>query len=90
MSNTPRIPNLDLQEADALLLYAASEGSADLYWATDFMAPDPFHYLCDGTTSWVLVKDLELDRDRDQSCCDVLASSACSCPPTFQSLQRTD
>ncbi len=75
MSNTPRIPNLDLQEADALLLYAASEGSADLYWATDFMAPDPFHYLCDGTTSWVLVKDLELDRARDQSCCDVLALS---------------
>ncbi len=73
MSRVPRIPAVDLQGADALLLYADSERSADLYWATDFMAPDPFHYLCDGKQCWVLVKDLELDRARDQSCCDVLA-----------------
>ena len=73
MSKAARIPAIDLQGTDALLLYAASERSADLYWATDFMAPDPFHYLCDGKHSWVLVKDLELDRAREQSCCDVLA-----------------
>lgn len=70
-----RLPVVDLQGADALLLYAASEMNADLYWASDLMAPDPFHYLCDGKRSIVLVKDLELDRAREQSCCDVLAFS---------------
>lgn len=70
-----RIPTIDLQGADALLLCDASEHNADLYWATDLMAPDPFHYLCDGKRSIVLMKDLELDRARDQSCCEVLAYS---------------
>ncbi len=71
-----RIPVIDLQGADALLLCNASERNADLFWATSLMAPDPFHYLCDGERSIVLVKDLELDRARDQSCCDVLAYSS--------------
>lgn len=70
-----RVPQIDLQGADALLMHDASERSADLYWACDLMAPDPFHYLCDGDRSLLLVKDLELDRARDQSCCEVLAYS---------------
>ena len=57
---------VDLNGADALLMVGDSERSADLFWATGFRAPDPFVYLASADSAWVVVKDLELDRAREE------------------------
>ncbi len=65
-----------LQDADALLLVGDSERSSDLFWATGFRAPDPFIYIATIDAAWVVVKDLELDRAREQvQNAEVVASS---------------
>ena len=47
----------------ARLIYAASERSADLYYATKFFAPDPFHYIAEAdNTTHLLTSSLEIDR----------------------------
>ncbi|MEE2658568.1 MAG: Xaa-Pro peptidase family protein [Candidatus Latescibacterota bacterium] len=61
------MPDLSLAKgADALLMLGDSERIADLFYATGFRAPDPFHYIATPDRAWVLVKDLELDRARQQ------------------------
>lgn len=68
--------DLDLDDADALLLCADSERNQDLYYATRFRAPDPFVFLWTRSGKILLVKDLELDRARLQAQVDqVLAAS---------------
>jgi Xaa-Pro aminopeptidase len=52
---------------DARLLIAASEESANLYYATRFLAPDPFVFLWHGPEKLLLMSDLELDRARAQA-----------------------
>ncbi len=55
------------------LIYAASESSADLLYATGFFAPDPFLYLCDAAgASHMVVTALELDRARRSARADHL------------------
>ena len=62
--------------ADGLLIVGDSERNHDLFWATRFRAPDPFIYVATPDNAWVIVKDLELDRAREQVCgADVVASS---------------
>jgi Xaa-Pro aminopeptidase len=53
--------------ADARLIIAASEADANLFYATRFLAPDPFVYLRHGDETILLVSDLELDRARAQA-----------------------
>ena len=48
--------------AEARLIIAASEADANLFYATRFLAPDPFVYLRHGQETILLVSDLELDR----------------------------
>ncbi|MEO5346128.1 MAG: Xaa-Pro peptidase family protein [Magnetococcus sp. YQC-9] len=49
----------------ARLIYADSESSADLYYATRFFAPDPFLYLRDPSgRDHIVVSALEVDRAR--------------------------
>ncbi len=57
---------VDLNGADGLLMVGDSERNADLFWATGFRAPDPFIYLASPDNAWVVVKDLELDRAREE------------------------
>ena len=67
---------LDLGEADALLICADSERNQDLYYATHFRAPDPFVFLWTKSAKIILTKDLELDRARQQAQVDqVLAAT---------------
>lgn len=67
---------VDLNGADALLVVGDSERNADLFWATGFRAPDPFTYVATAETARVVVKDLELDRAREQvRGAEVLAAS---------------
>jgi Xaa-Pro aminopeptidase len=70
------VPDLSLAGADAVVLVGDSERLSDLFWATGFRAPDPFLYVGADDDAWVIVKDLELDRAREQvRGATVLASS---------------
>jgi len=53
--------------ADTRLIIAASKADANLFYATRFLAPDPFALLCHGAETLLLVSDLELDRARAQA-----------------------
>ncbi|MBF0125570.1 MAG: aminopeptidase P family protein [Magnetococcales bacterium] len=53
------------------MIYADSEASADLYYATRFFAPDPFLFLQEpGGRTHLVVSALELDRARRTARCD--------------------
>jgi Xaa-Pro aminopeptidase len=54
----------------ARLIIAASEADADLYYATRFLAPDPFVFVWHGHEKLLLMSDLEVDRARTQAAVD--------------------
>ena len=58
--------------ADARLIIAASETDANLFFATRFLAPDPFVFLWQADEKILLVSDLELDRARAQAAVDTV------------------
>ena len=61
---------------EARLAIAASETDADMYYATRFLAPDPFIFVQIDAEKYLLMSDLERDRARSQSQVDrVLALS---------------
>ena len=66
----------DLGGADALLIVGDSERNADLYYATGFMAPDPFAFLWTPSAKILMVGNLELDRARSQARVDEVVASA--------------
>lgn len=49
---------------EAVLIIADSESSSDLYYATGFLAPDPYVFLIIGSERIMIVSDLEIDRAR--------------------------
>jgi len=51
---------------EASLIIAASEADANLYYATRFLAPDPFIFLQVAGEKVLLLSDLEIDRGRQQ------------------------
>jgi Xaa-Pro aminopeptidase len=59
---------------DALLLIASSEADSNLYYATRFLAPDPFVFLQVGGRKVLLMSDLEIDRARAQARVDEVLS----------------
>jgi len=58
----------------ATLMIAASESDSNLYYATRFIAPDPFIFLEAAGTRLLLMSDLELDRARSQATVDRVLS----------------
>jgi Xaa-Pro aminopeptidase len=54
----------------ARLIYAGSEGDADLYYLTRFLAGDPFLYIEQGGKKTLLLSDLEVDRGRREAAVD--------------------
>jgi Xaa-Pro aminopeptidase len=65
------------EPSPAILIVATSEHDSNLYWASGFLAPDPFIYLQLGDRKLLVMNDLELDRAKAQSRVDeVLAYSA--------------
>ena len=58
----------------ATLMIAASEADSNLYYATRFIAPDPFIFLEVKGERLLLMSDLELDRARSQACVDRVLS----------------
>jgi len=51
-----------------LLIIASSEKNADLYYATRFIAPDPFVFAQIQGKKYILVSDLEIDRAKREAC----------------------
>jgi Xaa-Pro aminopeptidase len=68
----PRIESRDTGRAEARLIMAASETDANLFYATRFLAPDPFMFLWHGDEKILLMSDLELDRARAQATVDTV------------------
>ena len=58
----------------ALLMIAASEMDSNLYYATRFIAPDPFVFVQLKGERLMLMSDLELDRARSQATVDRVIS----------------
>lgn len=61
-----------MAEVDARLIIAASETDANLFYATRFLAPDPFVFLWHGPEKILLMSDLEVDRARAQAAVDTV------------------
>ncbi len=64
------------QPETATLFIAASEGDANLYYATRFVAPDPFVYLEIKGERVLVMSDLEMDRAKAQASVDRVLSYA--------------
>jgi Xaa-Pro aminopeptidase len=62
------------QPSSATLFIAASESDANLYYATKFIAPDPFIYLELKGERLLVMSDLEMDRARSQATVDRVLS----------------
>src|SRR5271165_1864229 len=59
------------------LIFASSEESADMLYATKFFVPDAFLFLLQNGKKTILLSDLEIDRGRKQAAVDeVLALSS--------------
>src|SRR5215210_2515748 len=58
----------------ATLFIAASETDSNLYYATRFIAPDPFIYLEVKGERLMIMSDLEVDRARHQATVDRVLS----------------
>jgi Xaa-Pro aminopeptidase len=61
-----------MREIDAVLIIAASEIDSNLYYATHFLAPDPFIFLWERKNAgpgekYLLMSDLEIDRAKRES-----------------------
>ena len=56
-----------MRDNEAILIIADSEKDSNMYYATGFMAPDPFVYIRKGDETFMVANDLELDRARLQS-----------------------
>lgn len=67
-----------MQHYDATLIIASSEADSNLYYATRFLAPDPFIFLQIGrppkTEKILVMSDLELDRAKSQARVDTVLS----------------
>ncbi len=67
----------DLHGCDAIVMIATSEIDSNLYYATRFLAPDPFIFVRVGAEKILVMSDLEVDRARSQARVDsVLSYSA--------------
>ncbi len=58
----------------ATLIIAASEGDANLYYATKFLAPDPFIFIEIDSSTMLVMSDLEIDRARSTATVDTVLS----------------
>src|SRR6186997_1526618 len=59
---------------DARLIYSASESDANMLWATQFFAPDPFIFIEKRGKRYLVMSDLEIDRAKDQAQVDKVLS----------------
>ena len=63
-----------MSQREVLLIISASERDANLYYATRFIAPDPFVFIQIDGRKILLMSDLEVDRARSQARVDRVES----------------
>ncbi len=63
-----------MRDDKATLIIADSERDSNMYYATGFLAPDPFVYIQKEGEKTIIINDLELDRARSQSKADRVLS----------------
>jgi Xaa-Pro aminopeptidase len=56
------------------IIFASSELSADMYYATRFSVPDPFLFLEQNGKKTIVLSDLEVDRGRAEAAVDEVVS----------------
>jgi len=66
--------NIKLMKAQVNLIIASSETDSNLYYATRFLAPDPFIFLQIGDEKIMIMSDLEIDRAKVQAKVDTVLS----------------
>jgi Xaa-Pro aminopeptidase len=59
---------------NALVMYAASEYDANLFYATDFLVGDPIAFVQVGKKKMIVLNDLEIGRGRDEARVDEVLS----------------
>lgn len=64
------------KQSQNILIVAASEHDANLYYATRFIAPDPFVFFDIRGTKYLLMSDLEVDRAKHQAHVDQVHSTS--------------
>src|SRR3972149_2480856 len=62
---------------EATLLISSSETDSNLYYATGFLAPDPFIFLQIGDEKVIIMSDLELDRAKSEAKVSTILSYSC-------------
>ncbi len=62
----------ELRGCDAIVMIAVSEIDSNLYYATGFLAPDPFIFVQAGSEKILVMSDLEVDRARSQANVDTV------------------
>ena len=65
---------IQLKPNQAILLYAASEGDANMLYATGFFVPDPFIFFEHKNHRQIVMSDLEIDRAKKQAHADRVLS----------------
>jgi Xaa-Pro aminopeptidase len=74
-NSDPGKESLKIMDAHtAILIVAASERDANLYYATRFLAPDSFVFIQTATQKILLMSDLEIDRAKQQATVDIVLS----------------
>lgn len=63
-----------LRNDQAILLYSASEGDANMLYAVGFFVPDPFIFFQHKGTRFAVLSDLEIDRAKKQAHVDRVLS----------------
>ena len=66
--------NIKLMKAQVNLIIASSETDSNLYYATRFLAPDPFIFLQIGDEKIMIMSELEIDRAKVQAKVDTVLS----------------
>ena len=64
----------ELKATQAILLYTASEGDANMLYAAGFFVPDPFIFFQHKKINYVVMSDLEIDRAKKQAKADRVLS----------------
>ncbi len=65
-----------LTTKEGILIIAASEQDANLFYATKFLAPDSFIFIQTNKKKIIIASDLEIDRAKDQSSTDEVLSGS--------------
>lgn len=68
------MPKIQRHSQPSLMMFAASEYDANLYYAVKFVVPDPFPFFRIGGKKIILMSDLELSRAQKQAKVDEVLS----------------